>query len=264
MLRGTAVKVARHIVEARRSSIANLVRERGYLPIQVISRQFKISAATARRDLDQLVNQKVLTRTHGGALSEFDRKFASADARRKVDARAKRAIGSAAASLVNAGMTLFIDVGTTPLAVAEALAARRVPSLCIVTASLAVARVLGDSPDIEIHLPAGRYLSHQEMLGGPQVRKSLRSWRFDLAFVGAEGLDADGLHNSQEDIVGVTHELRALGARVVLCLARSKLGARAPVRVAPSLDGLTLVTDATKADLARARVPLGSALLIQA
>ena len=258
------MKVARHIVEARRKSIANLMRERGYLPIQVISRQFNISAATARRDLDQLVSQKLLTRTHGGALSEFDRQFASADERRRVDADAKRAIGLAAAEMVKPGMTVFIDVGTTPLAVAEALAAKRVPSLCVVTASLAAARVLGDIPEVEVHLPAGLYLGRQEMLGGPQVPKSLRGWRFDLAFVGSEAMDADGLHNSQDDIVAVTHELRLLGARVVLCMARSKIGAHAPVRVAPTLDGFTLLTDATRADVAKARIPLGDATVIQA
>ena len=258
------MKVARHIVEARRQSIANLVRERGYLPIQVISRQFKISAATVRRDLDQLVDQKLLTRTHGGALSEFDRQFASADERRRVDADAKRAIGAAGAALVKPGMTIYIDVGTTTLAVAEAIAARRVPSLCVVTASLAAARVLGEIPEIEVHLPAGLYLGRQEMLGGPQVPKSLRGWRFDLAFVGAEALDASGLHNSQDDIVAVTRELRLLGARVVLCLARSKVGTHAAVQVAPALTGFTLLTDASRAELDKASVPLGDATVIQA
>lgn len=258
------MKVARHIIEARRKSIATLVRERGYLPIQVISRQFKISPATARRDLDQLVSQKLLTRTHGGALSEFDRQFASADERRKVDADAKRAIGMAGAALVKPGMTVYIDAGTTPLAVAEAIAARRLPSLCVVTASLAAARVLGEIPEIEVQLPAGLYLSRQEMLGGPQVPKSLRGWQFDLAFVGAEGLDAQGLHNSQDDIVAVTQELRRLGARVILCMARSKVGAKAPVQVATALDGFTLLTDASRADLDQARVPIGDAVVIQA
>lgn len=264
MLGTRLVKVARHIVEARRKSIATLVRERGYLPIQTISRQFRISPATARRDLDELVSQKLLTRTHGGALSEFNRQFASADERRKVDASAKRAIGAAGAAMVHAGMTVYIDAGTTPYAVAEALAVRRTTGVCVVTASLAVARLLGEIPEFEVHLTAGLYLGRQEMLAGPQVAQSLRTWRFDLAFVGCEGLDAKGVHNSQDDVVAVTHALRDLGSQVVLCVARSKVGARAPVRVAASLDGFTLLTDASRSELAKANVPLGSAVHIQA
>lgn len=258
------MKVARHIVEARRKSIASLVSERGYLPIQVISRQFKISVSTARRDIDELVNQKLLTRTHGGALSDFDRKFAPADKRRLVDMDAKRAIGIASAALVKPGMTLYIDVGTTPLAVAEALAARRLNGLCIVTASLAVARVFAESTDIEVHIPSGMYLSHQDMVGGPEVAKSIRGWRFNLAFVGSEGLDADGLHNSHADIVAVTTELMKISERTVVCLAKSKLGLHAPERVAKTLAGLTLVTDATAPDLFKAGVKLDGGTLISA
>lgn len=264
MLVALAVKVARHIVEARRQSIATLVRERGYLPIQTISRQFRISPATARRDLDELVSQKLLTRTHGGALSDFNRQFASADERRKVDAAAKRVIGAAGATMIHPGMTIYIDAGTTPFAVAEALAVRRTPGICVVTASLAVARLLGEIPEFEVHLTAGLYLGRQEMLAGPQVAQSLSAWRFELAFVGCEGLDADGVHNSQDDVVAVTHALRELGSRVVLCIARSKVGAHAPVRVAADLNGFTLLTDASRLELAKAHVPLGDAILIQA
>jgi len=256
------MKVARHIVEARRKSIAALVSERGYLPIQVISRQFKISISTARRDIDELVNQKVLSRTHGGALSEYDRKFSPADQRRVVDADAKRAIGSAAAAMSTAGMTIYIDGGTTPLAVAEALAARKLSGLCVVTVNLGVARVFTDIPDVVVHIPSGMYLGHQEMVGGPEVAKSIQGWRFDLAFVGAEGLDRDGLHNSHSDIVAVAKALAKISARIVVCLAKSKVGKSAPERVAQTLSGFTLVTDASLEELAKAGVKLDGGTLV--
>ncbi|MFZ9200983.1 MAG: DeoR/GlpR family DNA-binding transcription regulator [Opitutales bacterium] len=257
------MKVARHIVEARRQSIASLVREHGYLPILTISRQFRISPATARRDLDELVSQKVLTRTHGGALSDYNREFASAGQRRRVDAVAKRAIGVAGSEMIQPGMTVYIDAGTTPLAVASALAARRIPGVCVVTANLAVAQLLGDIPEITVHMTAGHYLGRQEMLAGPEVARSLRAWQFDLAFVGCEGLDAAGLHNSQADVVAVTHALRDVGKRLVVCTTRSKVGVRAPVLVSETLNGFTLITDATRAELSKARVPLGSATHIK-
>lgn len=256
------MKVPRAVVEARRESIARLLASQGYLPVQDISHRFGISEATVRRDLVELAARHRLTRTRGGALTDFNRRFASVDERRATEASAKSAIGRAGAALVTPGMTLYVDAGSTPLAVAEALVAAGIGGLRVVTPSLAAAQALAGLADAEVHIPAGLYLGRQQMVAGPKAAKALRGWIFDLAFVGAEGADAAGLHNSQDDIVAVTHALLESSRRVVLCLTRSKVGRSGPVRVAPTLDGFHLLTDATAADLRRARVPLGDARLL--
>ena len=256
------MKVPKAVVEARRESIARLFDAQGYLPVQDISVRFGISEATVRRDLVELASRHRLTRTRGGALTDFNLRFASVDERRATDTAAKAAIGRAAAALVPAGSTIYIDAGSTPLAVAEALVAAGTHGLKVVTPSLAAAQVLGGLADAEVHLPGGIYLGRQKMLAGPRAAKALRGWSFDLAFAGAEGVDARGLHNSQDDIVAVTHALLEISARVILCLARSKVGRSGPVRVSPSLDGFELLTDASMADLRRARVQLGDCRLL--
>lgn len=256
------MKVPRHIVEARRESIARLIVERGYLPVQDISTRFGISEATVRRDLSQLASQRRLTRTRGGALTEFNRRLASVDERRGSEAAGKRAIGQAGAALVQSGMTVYIDAGSTPLAVAESLAALRTPALTVVTPSLAAADILvAGLPDAAVHVPGGVYLGRQRMVAGPSAAKALRNWAFDLAFVGSEGVDRRGLHNSQEDIIAVAHTLLEVSARVILCLTRSKIGASGPVRVAPTLDGFELLTDASLVEVRAARLPLGNCRL---
>ena len=256
------MKVSRAIVEARRESIARLLDSQGYLPVQDISHRFGISEATVRRDLVELASRRRLTRTRGGALTDFNRRYASVDERRATETAAKSAIGRAGSALAKPGMSVYIDAGSTPLAVAEALVASGTRGLRIVTPSLAAAQALSALADAEVHVPGGLYLGRQRMVAGPGAAKALRGWRFDLAFVGAEGADRDGLHNSQDDIVAVTHALLESSSRVILCLTRSKVGRGGPVRVAPSLDGFHLLTDATHAELRRARVPLGDARLL--
>lgn len=256
------MKVPRHIVEARRESIARLILRRGYLPVQDISRRFGISEATVRRDLVELASQRRLTRTRGGALTEFNRRLAPVDERRVTEPEAKLAIGREAARMVRPGMTVYVDAGSTPLAVAECLVGLGVSRLRLVTPSLVAAEVLAHLPDSEVHVPGGLYLGRQRMVAGPSAAKALRSWSFDLAFVGSEGVDRRGLHNSQEDIIAVTHALLEASARVVLCLTRSKIGATGPVRVTPTLDGFTLLTDATPAEVRSARLPLGDCRLL--
>jgi DeoR/GlpR family transcriptional regulator of sugar metabolism len=262
MRRLVRMKVPRHIVEARRDSIASLLARQGYLPVQEISRQFGISEATVRRDLAELARSSRLTRTRGGALTEFNRRLAPVDERRVSESVGKRAIGRAAAAMVRPGMSLYIDAGSTPLAVAEALVERAVPGLRIVTPSLAAAEVLAGLADAAVHLPGGLYLGRQRMVAGPASAKALRAWTFDLAFVGSEGVDRRGLHNSQEDIIAVTHALLEVSAGVVLCLTRSKIGVSGAVRVAPSLDGFTLLTDALPDEVRKPRLPLGDCRVI--
>jgi DeoR family transcriptional regulator of aga operon len=256
------MKVPRHIVDARRDSIARLIGERGYLPVHDISQRFGISEATVRRDLVELASQRRLTRTRGGALHEYNRRLASVDERRANEVHAKRAIGRAGAALVAPGMVVYVDAGSTPLAVAEALLEAGLAGLTVVTPSLAAAECLVGLPDASVHVPGGLYLGRQRMVAGPSAAKALRAWSFDLAFVGAEGVDRRGLHNSQEDIIAVTHALLEASDRIVLCLTRSKLGAGGPVRVAPTLDGFTLLTDASAAEVRAARLPLGACRLV--
>lgn len=256
------MKVPRHIVEARRESIARRIVQRGYLPVGVISREFGISEATVRRDLIQLAADRRLTRTRGGALTEFNRRFASVDERRGSEAEAKRALGRAGAELVRPGMRLYIDAGTTPLAVAEALARRGLAGLRVVTPSMPVAEVLAATGETEVELPGGVFLGRQRMVAGPRAAKAIRGLAFDLAFVGSEGVDRRGLHNSQDDIIAVTHALLEVSDRVVLCLTRSKIGRSGPVRVAPTLDGFTLLTDAAPGELRAARLPLGDCRIL--
>ena len=56
------MKVARHIIEARREAIAKLLSKVGYVPVLEICKQFNVSEATARRDLTELENQRRMQR----------------------------------------------------------------------------------------------------------------------------------------------------------------------------------------------------------
>ena len=58
------MKVARHVIDARRDAIAKLLGNVGYVPVLEICKQFNVSEATARRDLTELESQRRLTRTH--------------------------------------------------------------------------------------------------------------------------------------------------------------------------------------------------------
>ncbi len=51
----------------RQQSIIEEVRERGYLSIEEMAQMFAVTPQTIRRDINQLAEQGLLRRYHGGA-----------------------------------------------------------------------------------------------------------------------------------------------------------------------------------------------------
>ncbi|WP_162274599.1 DeoR/GlpR family DNA-binding transcription regulator [Verrucomicrobium sp. GAS474] len=241
--------MAKHLVEARRDRVAQLLRQHRYLPLQELCDQLSISEATARRDLAALADAKKVTRTYGGALSDYNETFTSFSERRNLSRAAKKQIAASAVALLKPGMTCYLDAGTTMLFFAEALRERPVHPLKIVTNNLLVAETLAGVPELEVHLLGGLLLRRQSVLLGEQARKNVAAWRFDVVFLGAEGMTGEGVFNSQKDVVEFQKAVAARAKRVVLCLDGAKLGRQAAAFLLPWSGVDRLLTDAAPAAL---------------
>ncbi|MGB8354276.1 MAG: DeoR/GlpR family DNA-binding transcription regulator [Chthoniobacteraceae bacterium] len=222
------VKVSLHIVKARRERLAAMIAQDNYLPVQELCRRLGISEATARRDLSALEKDKRIKRTYGGAISEFDNKYPSFAERRGQSSRAKKKIAAAALSHIVPEQTYFFDAGTTIFAIAEAFRERPVIPVKIVTSNIPAGELLAAIPGVEVFLLAGQLLPHQSVLTGETARKSLEFWKFDVAFLSAEGMNASGIWNSQAEIVEQQKTVIQRSKRAIFCLDESKLGQNAP------------------------------------
>lgn len=215
-------------IRERRDRLAAVLVQEGYLSVGDLAGRFGVSEATIRRDLSALEKDKRITRTHGGALSEFDALFVPFQQRNMQNREAKRRIGQAALQLLQNGQVVFLDAGSTVYAVAEAIVESNL-ELQVVTNSLPVAEVLTSSPVVETHLLGGCLLPHQLIVVGPGVTLSLSAWHFEVSLFSAEGMNEQGLWNSQEDITGFQRHVHGRSETCAFCLDVSKLG-----RVAPS------------------------------
>ena len=108
------------------------------------------------------------------------------------------------------------------------VASSGIDSLKVVTNSLPVAEALASRGSSEVHLLGGCLLPHQLVVVGPGASLSLSSWGFDLAFLSAEAMDAEGLWNSQDDISDFQRHLCGRSEQAVFCLDETKLGRKAP------------------------------------
>jgi len=258
------MKVPLHLVRERRQRLAELLQSRAYLPVQEVCRELRISEATARRDLAALEKEKRIIRTFGGALSDFNSRFASFHERVAKGAAGKRRIAAAACGRVRPGMSCFFDTGTTVYAIAERLARHPAGALQVTTNSLPVAERLGGLPGITLFLLGGEFLPRQSALMGAKARRALALHAIDLAFLSAEGADAEGIWNSQEDIVAFQRALVERARAHAFCIDRAKIGRRAANFLIPWEGVDLLISDAAPGDLDAAGIRLEGSRLLSA
>ena len=250
------MKVASSVILARRESLAELLQDHRYLPLAEVCARLGISQATARRDLRVLVREKKITRTYGGALGTFDATFTSFADRRAVDHEVKARLAQKARKFILENTTCFFDGGTTIFALAEALYREPVAGLRAVTNSLPVAEMLGRCAEVEVHLLGGRFLQRQSLLLGPDARRAARLWKFDLVFLGAEGLSQGGIWASEPEVAIFQRALIAQARRVIVCAHAAKLNRETGVFLTPWTSKFQLVSDVPAAQRARRGLPV--------
>jgi DeoR/GlpR family transcriptional regulator of sugar metabolism len=259
------MKVAYEVVKARRDQLAGLLQKHQYLPLSEVCERLKISEATARRDLAVLERERAITRTYGGALCEFNQRFPSFRERQQSAPVAKRRIAKAALALIAPRSVCYLDGGTTVFALAQLIVeARHLRPLTVVTNSLPVAEALSEVDGIEINLLGGHYLRRQSLMLGGKSEEHVRGWSFAVAFLGAEAMSADGLWNSQAEVIGIQRAVMEATPRVCFCVDASKIGARASDLLLPWAQVDRLATDATPRQLSAAGIALGRGQLIPA
>ena len=141
----------------RHDAIIELVKKQGYVSTEELVEQFAVSPQTIRRDLNDLAEQKMILRHHGGAALPSSSVNTSWHDRKATQTAEKERIARRVASEIPDGATLFIDIGTTPEAVAHALLDHN--DLRIVTNNLNVANTLMVKEDFRIILAGGELRS---------------------------------------------------------------------------------------------------------
>jgi DeoR/GlpR family transcriptional regulator of sugar metabolism len=210
----------------RHDDILRIVELRERVSVGELTERLGVSEVTIRKDLAYLEELGKLVRTRGGARAAQDRaRIHPIEARICSLPEVKAVIAEAAASLVREGETIFIDSGSTCLALARAVAGR---DLRVVTNSLDVVQVLSQAPHIALHVTGGSFRSDARSFIGPAAVEAIRRFHFDRAFIGASGVTTEGVLSTQNAIEGETKRA-AIGQaqRTVVLADSSKVGSAA-------------------------------------
>ena len=238
----------------RLAVILERLSENGGVGVTELASDLGASPATVRRDLRLLEEQRLLSRTHGGAIAhgvlyELPLRYRSAR-----HGEEKQRIAAAVAELVSEGMVVGLTGGTTTTEVARALSGRR--GLTIVTNSLSIAAELAVRPNLKLVVTGGVARPESYELIGPLAEASLTGLNLDLAIVGVDGISPQaGLTTHHETEASTNRALIDCAVRTVVVADSSKIGRTAFARIVEIARADELITDAAAdpGELARLR-----------
>lgn len=234
----------------REHDILEIARTQGKVTVDALASHFDVTVQTIRRDLTQLANAGLLERVHGGAMLPSGVRNIAYEERRRVNSDAKDAMAQVAAKAIPNGSAIFVNIGTSTEALAQALLGH--DGLLVVTNNLNVARILSGNERCEVLLTGGRPRAEDGGLVGPIAAQMVSGFSFDYAILGCSAL-SDGAEAFDFDIDEITVSQAAMArAKSVWLLAdQSKYQRHAPVRIAGPEAFDRLFTDTISDDLAQ-------------
>lgn len=219
-------KIREHLAAHGRVSVDRMVED------------FSVSRETVRRDLMEMELAGELRRVRGGAVP-VTREDTTFDIRITRRLQEKRAIAARALKLLQNGMTVFMDAGSTSTTMAEALAEPNgLTDMTFLTNSIDVAKLLTERPSepsrrYRVVMLAGEFKHDPQETFGSATINDIHRYRADVALLAPWGIDAEMgamnyflhgaeiaramIHNSEKVIILADHSKVGAPARSVFC-----------------------------------------------
>ena len=213
----------------RQVQIAELVRDEGFLTVDVLAEKFRLTTQTIRRDLNALCDHSLVRRRHGGVEPPPETGNLAYGSRQILARREKQAIAREVAKHVPNGASLTFSIGTTPELVAEALLHHE--GLRVFTNNLNIAMLACSNPEFEVLIAGGRLRNSDRDILGTGIEGFFASYMVDIGIFGVAGVGENGtLLDFYEGEVRARQLIRENSRSTFLVLDHSKFHRTAHVR----------------------------------
>jgi DeoR family transcriptional regulator of aga operon len=224
----------------RLDTILTRLSETGSVAVTGLAQDLGVSMATIRRDLELLESQRLLSRTHGGAVSHgvlYELPLRYRSGRHEAE---KHRIAEAAAERLGDARVVGLTGGTTTTEVARRIAGRE---LTVVTNALNIAAELAVRPNLKLVVTGGVARPESYELVGPLADATLDDLNIDVVFVGVDGASRAGMTTHHEVEAHTNRRMIERAERVVVVCDASKIGRSALAVICHSRDVDELITD---------------------
>jgi len=215
---------------ARRDVIANRLAQGHSVVAGALAQEFAVSEDAIRRDLRALADEGLCRRVYGGALPLTPASMSLA-ARSEVGRDRKLALARAAARTIQPRELVFLDSGSTHLALASVLPEDY--ELIVATNSLDIGAALLRRQDLQLIMIGGPV---DPLVGGcvdGAAVQSVTQLNIDRCFIGACSVSAAGISAFHSSDATFKRALVAISKHCSTLMTTDKFDARGPYRVAP-------------------------------
>lgn len=225
----------------RHQIILREVSSQPAVTIRELTRSLGVSRETVRKDIEQLDAENRLRRVRGGAMRILTEEPPS-QTRAATNREGKARIAASVAAAIEDGASLFIDNGSSTLAVAEALARLR-RNLIIYTNDLTIARIVAPAAQ-EITMLGGRLDVEQMATFGIETLEQLGHYRAQYALIGAGGITAHALFTDfSREAAEMRLQMMRQAEEALILADHSKFGEMGQVVLGPLPRGVRMVSD---------------------
>ena len=224
----------------RHRELLRLVSVRDQMTIREVASHFKVSVDTARRDLDLLASQGLLTRTYGGAVSmqqpeaQREKPLQQMTGRSFEEKRLARLLNQ----VIKDGETLLLNGGSATRCCAEELGSR---DLKIVTNNLDIS--FDWVTVAHLYVLGGKCLRDARVTVGPMILSGMNI-TVDSAVIGVDGITVkEGLTKKNPEEALMTSEMIAVAQRTIVVTDSSKFAKKSFARIGPIENMQVLITD---------------------
>jgi len=232
-------------IKDRAAFILDLIDRQGTASYEELADLLQVSTMTVRRDCEELAQLGKIIKTIGGIQQAHAPAYLYENTVREriaTNRAEKRAIAAKALDLIPNNQTIFIDGGTTNLALAKLIADSRT-GLTILTNSALTCLELSKGQNTIIGI-GGEYDPLALSFVGPQAEEMAKSFFVDQAFLTTKGfLPADGTYESAVATFRIKQNVAERAVETVLLVDHTKFGRRALSKVLDISQIRQVVTD---------------------
>ena len=227
----------------RQAELRELLRSRRAATVAEIATALNVSESTARRDIDKLSGDGIISRSHGGAIiaesTTFEPLF---EDRRLHNPQEKARIGKHALTLLKPGQSVIFDSSSTVLSAVEALSQNPIP-ITAISNDVKAASELALIPQVSVVMPGGEVREGSFTLLGSYTKSFFDNLHADVALLGIHAITGTVLSEAGLSVADIKRAIIGAAQRVILLVDHSKFGPPAFFEVA-NLEAIhDLITD---------------------
>lgn len=233
----------------RQNEIKKLLNKKGTVTVADLVERFSVSIETVRRDLLTMEKKKLLTRVHGGAVSNAEMKpFHSLKDRNEENVEGKKELAKKACEFINDGDYIAVDAGSTATFLAEEIK-NYGKQITVVTYSLDVFEILKNSENVQVILTGGFFKSGENAFYGNLVIDMLQRLHVQKAFIFPTAVSLGfGIGDYQSEFCMVQKELFNISDKIFILADSSKFEKMSLLKVEDMKAEFCFITDSGISD----------------